>query len=171
LISDANGDASLSRFQFLVFTFVVAMSLFYLIVIKTPPDYPAIPNQILALLGISGGSYVLSKGIQTGSATDTADDETETKAPAKSANKKEEVGAKQRTNRRNDGRAVTSFLAAGGQRSQTKFPIDPQGGTFFRLTIFPRRLGMSPNKQQKGQLRDQTTNQRAKAPPYLRALR
>src|SRR5438067_1150154 len=68
LISDANGDASLSRFQFLVFTFVVAMSLFYLIVIKSPPDYPAIPNQILALLGISGGSYVLGKGIQAGSA-------------------------------------------------------------------------------------------------------
>jgi uncharacterized BrkB/YihY/UPF0761 family membrane protein len=71
LISDENGDASLSRFQFLVFTFVVAMSLFYLIVIKTPPDYPSIPNQILALLGISGGSYVLSKGIQSGGPTDT----------------------------------------------------------------------------------------------------
>ena len=66
LISDASGDASLSRFQFLVFTFVVAMSLFYLIVIKSPPDYPAIPNQILALIGISGGSYVISKGIQAG---------------------------------------------------------------------------------------------------------
>ena len=75
LISDENGDASLSRFQFLVFTFVVAMSLFYLIVIKTPPDYPAIPNQILALLGISGGSYVLAKGIQ--GPTDTASETTE----------------------------------------------------------------------------------------------
>ena len=76
LISDENGDASLSRFQFLVFTFVVAMSLFYLIVIKTPPDYPAIPNQILALLGISGGSYVLSKGI-SGSAADTSSEVTQ----------------------------------------------------------------------------------------------
>lgn len=65
LISDELGYASLSRFQFLVFTFVVAMSLFYLIVIGTPPRYPDIPNEILALLGISGGSYVLSKGIQT----------------------------------------------------------------------------------------------------------
>jgi hypothetical protein len=64
LISDENGWASLSRFQFLVFTFVVAMSLFYLIVVGTPPRYPAIPKEILALLGISGGSYVLSKGIQ-----------------------------------------------------------------------------------------------------------
>lgn len=77
LISDSEGYASLSRFQFLVFTFVVAMSLFYLIVIKSPPEYPAIPNQILALLGISGGSYVLSKGIQTGAASgDTATEET-----------------------------------------------------------------------------------------------
>ena len=76
LISDENGDASLSRFQFLVFTFVVAMSLFYLIVIKTPPDYPSIPNQILALLGISGGSYVLSKGISGGSA-DTSSEVTQ----------------------------------------------------------------------------------------------
>ncbi len=65
LISDELGYASLSRFQFLVFTFVVAMSLFYLIVIGTPPKYPSIPSEILALLGISGGSYVLSKGIQT----------------------------------------------------------------------------------------------------------
>lgn len=64
LISDAEGNASLSRFQFLVFTFVVAMSLFYLIVISDPPLYPPIPNQILALIGISGGSYVISKGIQ-----------------------------------------------------------------------------------------------------------
>ena len=64
LISDELGWASLSRFQFLVFTFVVSMSLFYLIVSSTPPAYPKIPTEILALLGISGGSYVLSKGIQ-----------------------------------------------------------------------------------------------------------
>jgi uncharacterized BrkB/YihY/UPF0761 family membrane protein len=64
IISDENGWASLSRFQFLVFTFVVAMSLFYLVVANTPPKYPVIPKEILALLGISGGSYVLSKGIQ-----------------------------------------------------------------------------------------------------------
>lgn len=65
LISDELGYASLARFQFLVFTFVVAMSLFYLIVVKDPPQYPTVPKEILALLGISGGSYVISKGIQT----------------------------------------------------------------------------------------------------------
>lgn len=65
LISDELGYASLARFQFLVFTFVVALSLFYLIVVTDPPAYPVVPKEILALLGISGGSYVLSKGIQT----------------------------------------------------------------------------------------------------------
>ena len=39
LISEPKGEASLSRFQFLVFTFVIAMSLFYLIVTRTPPGY------------------------------------------------------------------------------------------------------------------------------------
>lgn len=66
LISDENGDASIARFQFLVFTFVIAMSLFYLTASKTPVGYPEIPNQILALLGISGGSYVVAKGLEKG---------------------------------------------------------------------------------------------------------
>ena len=65
LISEDDGTASLSRFQFLVFTFVIAMSLFLVIVGKTPPEFPPeIPLEVLALLGISGGSYVISKGIQ-----------------------------------------------------------------------------------------------------------
>ena len=65
LISEPNGNASLSRFQFLIFTFVIAMSLFLMIVSTSPPSFPAIPGGILALLGISGGSYVVSKGIQS----------------------------------------------------------------------------------------------------------
>lgn len=79
LIADENGDASLSRFQFLVFTFVIAMSMFYLIASKTPPGYPEIPNQILALLGISGGSYVVAKGIQSSRDVDM---KTNTPAPS-----------------------------------------------------------------------------------------
>lgn len=63
LLSDELGYASLSRFQMLLFSFVIAMSLFYLIVLKS--DFPVLPKEILALLGISGGSYVLSKGIQS----------------------------------------------------------------------------------------------------------
>lgn len=64
LIAGDDGDASLSRFQFLIFTFVIALSLF-LIIVNRPggPGFPDIPNSILALLGISGGSYVASKGV------------------------------------------------------------------------------------------------------------
>ena len=65
IISEPNGDASLSRFQFLLFTFVISMSLFLIVISKNPPEFPNIPIEILALLGISGGSYIVSKGIQT----------------------------------------------------------------------------------------------------------
>ncbi len=59
---DAKGDASMSRFQLLVFTFVIAMSLFLIVVAdKAVPD---VPTSIVGLLGVSGGSYVISKGIQ-----------------------------------------------------------------------------------------------------------
>ncbi len=70
LISDENGEASLSRFQFLVFTFVIAMSLFLLVVASMSPEcggckpqFPSIPQGVWGLLGISGGSYLISKGI------------------------------------------------------------------------------------------------------------
>jgi hypothetical protein len=68
LISDEKGDASLSRFQFLIFTFVIAMSLLYIVInfAPPPPKFPEIPAGILGLLGISGGSYVIAKGIQAG---------------------------------------------------------------------------------------------------------
>jgi hypothetical protein len=65
LISEPEGDASLSRFQFLIFTFVIAMSVFVITVSKSPPQFPEIPTSVLALLGISAGSYVVAKGIQT----------------------------------------------------------------------------------------------------------
>src|SRR5438105_1037069 len=64
LISEPNGDASLSRFQFLVFTFVIALSLFLVIVSTRPAAFPNIPGTVLSLLGISGSSYLISKGIQ-----------------------------------------------------------------------------------------------------------
>jgi hypothetical protein len=67
LISEEDGTASLSRFQFLVFTFVIALSLFLVTVGSETPELPKrIAPGILALLGISGGSYVISKGIQKG---------------------------------------------------------------------------------------------------------
>ena len=64
LISEPNGDASLSRLQFLIFTFVIALSLFMVIAGHTPPEFPKIPPEVLTLLGISGSSYLVSKGIQ-----------------------------------------------------------------------------------------------------------
>jgi hypothetical protein len=61
-----SGGASMSRFQLLIFTFVIALSLF-LIVVQNH-DFPkVIPPEILTLLGISATTYAVSKGIQAGS--------------------------------------------------------------------------------------------------------
>jgi peptidoglycan/LPS O-acetylase OafA/YrhL len=54
--------ASMSRFQLMIFTFVIALSLFLIVVTKQ--DFPTIPTQILELLGISATTYGVSKGIQ-----------------------------------------------------------------------------------------------------------
>jgi len=59
----SSGDASMSRFQLLIFTFVIAMSLFLIIINKM--EFPEIPGSVWTLLGISGGSYLISKGIQS----------------------------------------------------------------------------------------------------------
>lgn len=67
LVSEKDGTASLSRFQFLIFTFVIAISLLLLVLEKIESkDYafPTVDSGVLTLLGISGGSYVVSKGIQ-----------------------------------------------------------------------------------------------------------
>lgn len=55
------GKASLSRFQFLLFTFVVA-GLFLMLSIEAG-QFVNIPANVLGLMGISGGSFVLSKAI------------------------------------------------------------------------------------------------------------
>jgi hypothetical protein len=68
LISESNGDASMSRFQLLVFTFVIAGSFFLITASKAAPAFPdPIPQGVLLLLGISSSSYLVSKGIQMGS--------------------------------------------------------------------------------------------------------
>lgn len=58
--------ASMSRFQLLIFTFVIAVSLF-LIVVNTGNFPKSIPPEVLTLLGISATTYAVSKGIQAGS--------------------------------------------------------------------------------------------------------
>jgi hypothetical protein len=76
LISEPTGDASMARFQLLIFTFVVGLSLFLVIVGKgdVPPSFPPqIPGGILALLGISASSYLVSKGIQFSTAEGVED--------------------------------------------------------------------------------------------------
>lgn len=85
---DKTGSASMSRFQLLIFTFVIALS-FFLIVISNAkllqtdanvkrtqgpmmPGLPEIPGGVLGLLGISASSYTVSKAIQSN--TPTKDD-------------------------------------------------------------------------------------------------
>jgi hypothetical protein len=67
LVSEQDGTASMSRFQFLIFTFVIATSLLLLVIGSFGTDtagFPKLDASILGLIGISGGSYVVSKGIQ-----------------------------------------------------------------------------------------------------------
>lgn len=82
LISEKSGAASMSRFQLLIFTFVIALSLFLIVVANakllqtneniarkpspTLPQFPDVPGGVLALLGISASSYTVSKAIQAG---------------------------------------------------------------------------------------------------------
>lgn len=85
LIAGADGDASLSRFQFLIFTFVIALGLFLIILSANPPGFPGIPGGILALLGISGGSYVTSKAVDANAAKPPASETTVVVPPAAAA--------------------------------------------------------------------------------------
>ncbi len=71
----SGGGASMSRFQLLIFTFVIAVSLF--IIVVNTGDFPdKIPPEVLTLLGISATTYAVSKGIQAGARSNdqSADD-------------------------------------------------------------------------------------------------
>jgi len=81
LVSEKTGGASMSRFQLLIFTFVIALSFFLIVVSNAKllqtdanvkrsggpvmPLLPDIPGGVLGLLGISASSYTVSKAIQT----------------------------------------------------------------------------------------------------------
>jgi hypothetical protein len=64
-----DGAASLSRFQFLIFTFVIAFGyvllIFHSLSTGKFDSLPDVSNGALGLMGISAGSYALGKGIQT----------------------------------------------------------------------------------------------------------
>ena len=72
LLKDPTTDkASLSRLQFLIFTFVIAIS-FVICVLgdgKAAPIFPYVPPTVLVLLGISGGTYAVSKGVDSSKET------------------------------------------------------------------------------------------------------
>lgn len=82
LLSEANGQASMSRFQLMVFTFVIAIGLFDLVARGT--NFPEVPSGVLTLLGISASTYAVGKGISysqpdlmmqtSGDGTDDKDD-------------------------------------------------------------------------------------------------
>lgn len=61
LVSEPDGKASLSRFQLLLFTLVIAG--LYVILSIESGQLLDIPSSALGLLGISGGSFLISKGI------------------------------------------------------------------------------------------------------------
>ena len=65
LLAEDGGGASMSRFQLLIFTFVIALSFFLIVVCKC--TFPEVPANVLALLGISATTYGVSKGIQASS--------------------------------------------------------------------------------------------------------
>src|SRR6187551_2428311 len=61
LIADDGGDASLSRFQFLLFTFIIGAGLLHLTLKGSA--FPTVDEGILMLLGISGASYAIGKSL------------------------------------------------------------------------------------------------------------
>jgi hypothetical protein len=63
LLNEANGSASMSRFQLLIFTFIIAISLFYLVEKRADNSFPDVPTGVLTLLGISASTYAVGKGI------------------------------------------------------------------------------------------------------------
>jgi hypothetical protein len=63
----AEPKASISRFQFLIFTFVIAGV--YLILCLESGRFVDIPENVILLLGVSGTSYAASKGIKAAADT------------------------------------------------------------------------------------------------------
>jgi len=64
LIEEESGGTSTSRFQLLIFTFVIGLS--FVIVVTCKCEIPSLPANVLALLGVSATTYGVSKGIQFG---------------------------------------------------------------------------------------------------------
>ena len=63
LIADEAGYASMSRFQLLIFTFIVAIGLVK--VLASSNGLPDIPSSILVLIGVSGSTYAVGKAVNS----------------------------------------------------------------------------------------------------------
>lgn len=72
LLSEANGDASMSRFQFMIFTYVIAGSYLLMQLGNGDQAMPDVPQSVLGLLGISVGGYASAKVIQKSAETSQA---------------------------------------------------------------------------------------------------
>jgi hypothetical protein len=77
--------ASLSRFQFLIFTFVIAG--LYLLLSIEAGTFVEIPTNVLGLLGISGGSFLISKAMGGPKAKEEEDADTKEKDKGKPADR------------------------------------------------------------------------------------
>ncbi|MGO9242830.1 MAG: hypothetical protein ACLQBJ_18660 [Bryobacteraceae bacterium] len=65
ILNEQSGEASVSRFQLIIFTFTIALTFVYLTLCGTG-QFPAIPKEVLILLGISATTYGVGKGLQLG---------------------------------------------------------------------------------------------------------
>jgi hypothetical protein len=93
LLCDPGQDkASMSRFQLLIFTFVIAFSLLLIIVSGKEPQFPQIPSGILLLLGISASTYAVSKGMTSSSGNTDGDGQPPAKHQTASTTKDERTG-------------------------------------------------------------------------------
>ena len=80
MLEELSGGASMSRFQLLVFTFVIAFSFFAVVV--SLGKFPDIPANVLTMLGISASTYAVSKGLQVSSGqVETADNKSASEEP------------------------------------------------------------------------------------------
>jgi hypothetical protein len=62
LLGEHGSGASMSRFQLLIFTLVIGLS--FVIVVSSQNAIPDVSTSVLLLLGISGSTYAVGKGIQ-----------------------------------------------------------------------------------------------------------
>jgi len=79
LLEEETGGASTSRFQLLIFTFVIGLS--FVLIVACNCSFPEVPANVLALLGISASTYGVSKGIQAGTKNGSSTTTTSTTTP------------------------------------------------------------------------------------------